>query len=204
MSKDRFESDPLDILRDADPIDPLEVPTDTTGAHARALFQEVTSMDTMEREAPTKRPTRNRMVLAVSGATAAVLLVASIALLGGNGAQPEIIAGGDPVGGAGMCVETYDLNTLINRDFAFDGTVTSASGDQVTFDVGVWYAGGDDQSATFLAQGFAPGSVSSLGSGLEIGERYLVSGSQGNVWACGFTMTYDTAIAEQWAAAFGG
>lgn len=52
MKRRSFEGDPIEALRGADPLDRLDVPKDTTGTHARTLFQEVTTMDTMEKKQP--------------------------------------------------------------------------------------------------------------------------------------------------------
>ena len=232
MKRRGFEGDPIEALRGADPLDRLDVPEDTQGAHARALFQEVTTMDTMEREAAVRPsvPKRRRLALAVSGAAVAALVVASIAVFAGNDSPEDVIAnppppvatqgpvvtpdpvdapivGGEPIGSAAMCVEGYDLTTLAGRDIAFDGTVASFNGDNVTFDVHNWFTGGSGAQTTLNSNGLAGGSgaVTSLdGPSLEVGQRLLVSGSGGFVWACGFTMTYDTAIAGDWAAVFGG
>ena len=212
MKRRRFEGDPIEVLRGADPLDRLDVPKDTTGAHARALFQEVTTMDTMEKETTVKikQPVRRRLALAASGVAVAAVVVASIAVFGGNGTAPgdviagdEPIVGGEPIAAAAMCAEFYDLDTLADRDVAFDGTVASADGDRVTFTVNNWFTGGSEDSVTLEAMGIAPGTITSAGPALEIGHRYLVSGSGGNVWSCGFTMTYDTSIANQWAGVFG-
>ena len=74
----------------------------------------------------------------------------------------------------------------------------------MTFTVHDWFTGDSGDSITLKAEGLAPGTITSLGSSLELGQRYLVSGSGGNVWGCGFTMTYDTGIANQWATVFSG
>lgn len=200
-----FDGDPIEALRNADPLAHLDVPNDTTGAHARALFQEVTTMDTMERETTvtTRTPARRSLALATSAVVVVVAVVAGIAVFGGSDAAPdEFIAGGEPIAAAAMCAEFYDLEKLAARDVAFDGTVASADGDEVTFTVNNWFTGGSEASVTLTAMGIAPGTITSAGSALEVGERYLVSGSGGNVWSCGFTMTYDTGIADDWAAVF--
>ena len=113
------------------------------------------------------------------------------------------IVGGEPIASAAMCVEFYDLDSLATRDIAFDGTVASSNGDEVTFTVDNWFTGGTGDSVTLQAMGIAPDTITMAGPALEIGERYLVSGSGGNVWSCGFTMTYDTSIASEWAGVFG-
>ena len=205
MKRRRFEGDPIEALRGADPLDRLDVPQDTTGAHARALFQEVTNVDTMERETKvrTQPPVRRRFALAAAGVAVATLVVASIAVFGGGDTAPEeVIAGGEPIASAAMCVEFYDLDTLANREVAFDGTLATIDGDNVRFTVNRWFTGGSGDETTLNANGLT-GITSLGGPGLELGQRYLVSGSGGFVWACGFTMTYDTDIANQWATVFG-
>lgn len=205
MSKQSFEGDPIEALRGVDPLDPLEVPKDTTGAHARALFQEVTSMDTKQRQSVTTTSSapRRRLTFAVSGAAVIVLIAGALAVFGGgNPSEDVFVAGGEPIAGAAMCAEFYDLGTLEDRDIAFDGTLKSVSRDKVTFTVHNWYTGGSGDSVTLQAEGLIPGTITSLGASLAVDQRYLVSGSGGNVWACGFTMTYDTGIAEDWATVF--
>jgi hypothetical protein len=205
MKSRRFEGDPVEALRGADPLNRLDVPPDTTGAHARALFQEVTSMDTIERETPltTPRPVRRRFALAAAAAAVvAVAVTSAVVFTGGDSTGDEQIAGGEPIASMALCVESYDLNTLANREVAFDGTLASMDGDQVTFTVNRWFTGGSGDEATFNANGLT-GITSLGGPSLEPGQRYLVSGSGGFVWACGFTMTYDTGIAGQWATVFG-
>lgn len=168
-------------------------------------------MDTMEKETTvkTRPPVRRRFALAASAAVAvAALVVASIAVFGGSDTAPdeliaggEQIVGGEPIASAALCVEFYDLDTLAGREVAFDGTLASIDGDQVTFTVNRWFTGGSGGETTLNANGLT-GITSLGGPGLEPGQRYLVSGSGGFVWACGFTMTYDTAIANQWATVF--
>lgn len=220
MKRKRFEDDPIEVLRAVDPLDPLDVPHDTTGARARALFQEVTSMDTMQQQQTSRpqRPLRNRWVLAGAGLAVVAAAVIGVAVFTGDDTPDQVVAapttvgaptevpvvGGVPIASAAMCVEFYDLTTLTNRDIAFDGTVASAAGDAVTFTVNNWFTGGSSSEIELNAAGISPGTITSAGPALEIGQRYLVSGSEGNVWSCGFTMTYDTAIAGQWAEAFGG
>ena len=90
---------------------------------------------------------------------------------------------------ASRCAVFYDLDTLAEVDVAFDCTAASADGDRVTFTAGNWFTGGSGDEVTLNAMGIAPGTITSAGAALQVGQRYLVSGSGGNVWSCGFTMT---------------
>lgn len=140
---------------------------------------------------------------------------------GPGDASPGAVANPDqPVssdaGTSSLCVETYSLENLGRREFAFDGTARSlapdddASGaegsgvDLVTFDVHEWFKGGEGEQATVKASGFGSGAVSSVGGGWEIGDRLLVAGDDDYLWECGFTQGYDADVAAQWEAAFAG
>lgn len=108
-----------------------------------------------------------------------------------------------PGGSSASCVEIYDLQTLLNRQTAFAGTVTAVSGDQVTFDVEQWFRGGDGSDATLTSS--TGGAITpDEGPQLEPGARLLVAGDGGFAWGCGFTQPYDEALAADWAEAFAG
>ncbi len=203
----KYEGDPFAALRRADPLDPADVPADTSGPHATTLFHEITNIDTayVPARAPVGRPLF-RMALAMGGVAAVAVAIIGLTVVRNGAGQVDQIAGGVPIASAAMCLESYDLETLANRDVAFDGTLESIEGDMVSFDVNAWFTGGSADQMTLDATGLVGGitSVSPTGATFEIGSRYLVSGSGGFVFACGFTMTYDTAIAADWANAFGG
>lgn len=107
-----------------------------------------------------------------------------------------------PGGGMAMCIESYDLSTLANRQFAFDGTVTAIDGDEVTFTVNHSYRGETGPGVTLTASGMT-GAVITLDGGpvLAVGGRYLVSGDDQFAWACGFTQDFDATVADAWASA---
>jgi hypothetical protein len=204
----RFTGDSLEALRRADPLDPREALTDPSGARARALFQEVTSMDATDKAPVPQR--RQPLLRRVALGVAAVAVVAAAA--GGAYAllrdAEEAIVGGEAVGSGdpmAMCVQ-YTDEMLADQEIAFDGTLVSASADgsEAVFEVHRWFKGGDGAEVTLSAQGLIGGdSLALVGASLETGQRYLVSGTDGFVWACGFTLTYDTALAEHWAELFG-
>jgi hypothetical protein len=208
MRRRRFAGNPLEVLRRADPLDPQEVPTTTFGAHARALFEEVTSMEASGKGRETRR--RQPLLRRVALGTAAAVVVAVAA--GGayalfRGDTEEAIAGGEPIGGdpMAMCIQ-YTDEMLAAQQVAFDGTLVSASADgtEAVFEVHRWFKGGEGAEVTLSAQGLIGGdSLALVGASLEVGRRYLVSSTDGYVWACGFTLTYDTATAEHWDELFG-
>ena len=115
---------------------------------------------------------------------------------------------GDTSSAAGSCVERYSIETLTDRDYAFNGVVKAitpdpADGpDTVEFDVAAWYKGGSGPSATKKAYGFGGGMMTSAGGGShEVGDRLLVAGDDEFIWECGFTQPYDDAVAKDWDAA---
>jgi len=202
--------DPIEAVRRIDPVDPSLLPDPSTDARARALFEEVVSMN---EQLPTGSPRPRWLipVFAVAVAAVAVAVIAVIALSADGGSDEPPLAAETTTttatsttqgqGGFAMCVELYSLETLANREFAFDGTVTSIDETAVTFAVGTWFRGGDAPEVTLDGTGLTGGSISiDGGTTLVEGDRYLVSGDGGFVWTCGFTFAYDEATAADWAA----
>ena len=186
-------TDPLDELRRADPVHAGPAPSESK-ARVWARIQEVTMDDNT-------RTTRRRTAWGAGLAAAAVAGVAVFALLLNNGGGTPTPSD-QPGPGIGSCVETYSLETLTKREFAFDGTVTAIDGDQVTFDVGQSFVDDSAGSITLTASGMTGTSVTSAGGpNLAVGERYLVAGDETFVWACGFTQAYDERVAADWAEA---
>lgn len=206
---ERTAGDELTQLHAADPVARASLPS-VDEPDARALFEVITkSYQTGDgREA---EQARRPLVLVAAG-------VAALVLAGGIGLsivrEPEKPAEGiasaptpDSTTGAitpggpavGSCVEVYDLQTLANREMAFDGTVERVDGDRVTFAVNEWYRGGDSTEITLGGAGGLGGLTSAgPGTALEPGTRLLVAGDGGFAWSCGFTQAYDPALAAQW------
>jgi hypothetical protein len=187
--------DPLHELRRADPAHLSPAPSESK-VRIWARIQEATMDDT-------RSAGRRRIAWAGSLAAAAVASIAALALLLNQG-TPAPGPSDDPGTGIGSCVETYSLDALANRDFAFDGTVAAMDGDSVTFSVYEAFSGdaSADDSITLNAQGMSGTSITSAGGPtLTEGKRYLVAGDDEFVWACGFTQPYDEAVAAEWAEA---
>ncbi|MBI5156585.1 MAG: hypothetical protein HZA58_01080 [Acidimicrobiia bacterium] len=149
-------------------------------------------------------PARRRAL----GLMLGLVLVAGLSACGDDDAAPEagMIVGGEPIGSAAGDCLAFDEDTLAAQEFAFDGTLTAASadGEQATFEVHQWFRGGEGTTATYGAGGLLSTEAQALvGTSLVVGERYLISGSDGFVWACGYSLTYDTAVAAEWAEVFG-
>ena len=163
----KYEGDALAALRRADPLDPADAPADTSGPHATTLFHKITTIDAAY--APTRAPVTRplyRMALAMGGAAVVAVAIIGVTVARSGDRQPEQIAGGVPIASPAMCLESYDLQTLANRDVAFDGTLASVDGDTVSFDVNTWFTGGPADQVTLDAPGLISGitSVSPTGA----------------------------------------
>lgn len=196
MTEQNRPDDPLEQLRRADPVHSSPAPSDSK-ARIWARIEEVTMEDT-------KRSGRRTAAWGGALAAAAVAGVAAVALLlnPGDAADPAPTDGGGTA--IGSCVETYSLETLGNREFAFDGTVTALDGEDATFDVNESFAGESaaGESVTLNAGTMTGTTISSAGGEtLVVGQRYLVAGDDNFAWACGFTQPYDAAVAAEWAEA---
>lgn len=195
MSQHR-EPDPIDALRASNPVSSDQL-SSASLARIRARVHEETMSITAS---PPAGFARFRRVGAGLAAAAAVALVLVIGGNAGGGLTP----GGTSGPGSAACVEQYDLATLARRTFAFDGTVTSITGDRVTFAIGTAFHGVTGTTVTLDANGMTGAAVTSVGGPtLIVGERYLVAGDASFVWACGFTQPYDASVAASWAAALG-
>lgn len=182
--------DPLDELRRANPDTESRSPSESR-ARVWVRIEEVTMNDT-------KQPARSRAAWGLGLAGAAVAGVAALALMLNNGGSPA--PSDDPGTGIGSCVETYSAGALANRDFAFDGTVTAISDDEVTFAVTEHFVGSSGEEVTLTASGMTGTSITSVGGPILVeGERYLVAGDDTFAWACGFTQPYDENVAAEWA-----
>ena len=142
--------------------------------------------------------------LAVVAAAAAVVLFVFRPGLGAPAPSPS--DGGTAVGaggGAATCIR-FDLELLAQQEFAFDGTVTAIDGESVTFDVGKWYRGSGDASATLTQVGQGEGAVmEGILVDFQVGNRYLVSGAGGVITGCGYSQAWGTSVEADWASAFG-
>lgn len=117
-------------------------------------------------------------------------------------AETEIGGGG---GFAAMCVELYSPETLVNREWAFEGVVDSIDADtfSATFTVTHWLRGDLGEQVT-LGAGTLLG-VTSVGDDTVLvpGDRYLISGDETFAWGCGFSQPYSEALAAEWETALG-
>lgn len=195
-------------LRSADPASALP-PGDPAGV-AR-LVEDVmsTELTTENRETGT----RERSPLTWLVAAAAVLVIAGVGIVGVRALTDDPAP--DPVASDETSLELAvpesaptakcmvpNAEALAPADVAFDGTVTSIEGDNVTLEPTTWYVGGP---ATFVVLDAPSEQMQEVASGVsfEVGGRYLVSAVDGDVTLCGFSAPYDPQLAAVYQQAFG-
>lgn len=150
----------------------------------------------------------NRASASARAALAALALIMVVtAACGDDDAAAEQVSGGEPLGGgsAADCM-VYDEAVLLGQEAAFDGTLVSAdeATDTAVFEVHQWFRGGEGTTVTLQAGGLLRTDAQALvGTALAVGERYLISSTEGVVWACGYSVTYDSELAAEWAELFG-
>ena len=162
-------------------------------------------MDVVENKAAPqpKQPLKRKLALGVGMAVVVAAIAGGAYALLKDEAE-EAIVGGEPIGDAmAMCLQ-YTDQMLLDQEYAFDGTLVAVDGNNATFDVHSWYKGGEGAQITLKAEGLVnTEAVALVGTSLEVGQRYLISGTDGFVWACGFSVTYDTEISNHWSELFG-
>ena len=133
---------------------------------------------------------RSRWLLAAAAALVAVAGVA-IAVIGGDDDPAEREAAAPPMelalGASDVMASCLPVDAAILADMpvAFAGTATAVEGETATLDVDRWYAGGEADAVQLRA---TPGQAALIdGFDVEVGERYLISASEGTVSFCGFS-----------------
>ncbi len=186
--------DPLDVLRASDPVDPDRL-SSASLARIRARVMEDVMTDPVARQAAPRRFLRLGLAAGGVAALALVLIVSR--------GVPSLGPGGGVGPGSASCVAPYSgPASIVARTFAFDGTVTAIDGETVSFTVNQAYRGTTASSISLNALGMTGNAITSAGGpNLRIGERYLVAGDDHFAWACGYTQSYDAAVAATWAAA---
>ena len=139
-------------------------------------------------------------------ALAVLTLTVVVAAACGDDDAAEPVTGGDPLGGgaASDCM-VYDESVLLAQEIAFDGTLVAGdeAADEATFEVHQWFRGGEGTEIVLAAGGLLRTDAAALvGTALQVGQRYLISSTDGVVWACGYSVTYDTELAAEWAELF--
>jgi hypothetical protein len=175
-------------IRKLDPMHP-DVPTTPP---TRTRLEDIMASTTTPTPTPTRTPDtgsgRSRWYIAAAAAVAVAAAISLPALVGGSpgtsvaGPPLELSLGEGP--GLASCLP-FDTAILAGMPMAFEGTVTSVDGEQVTLTVDRWFRGGDAGTVEL----HAPAGMEALIGGIAFaeGEQYLVSATDGNVNYCGYT-----------------
>lgn len=183
-----------------------------TTPSSRARLERIMSTSTAPSDRPADQgpasPTsRTRWLLA--GAAAVLLVVGLLAIsLTGGGDDEGDVAAGPPLElslGAGDAMASclpVEAQHLAAMPVAFAGTATAVEDERVTLDVDRWYRGGD----AGVVQLHATSGQAALIAGFdfEIGDRYLISASEGSVSFCGFSGPETPELTALFDEAFGG
>ena len=155
-------------------VDPI------TSDRARALMEDLMTTSTKD---PRVQPRSYRLIAAVAAALAVV--VGGAALFGGlgtSGAPLVLTANGSD--SMAMCLP-FDVDTLSGMSPAFGGTVIELTDSVATVEVDRWFTGGD---AEIVEIAYTPGFEALIGTpSLEVGQRYLITASDGVVNGCGYS-----------------
>ena len=154
--------------------------------------------------APTN-PGHTRWYIATAAAVAVAAAISIPAVFGGS---PGATVAGTPLAlslgegdGLASCM-AFDTQILAEMPLAFEGTVTSVDGEQVTLRVDRWFKGGDAATVEL----FAPAGLRALIGGIDFveGDEYLVSATEGNVNYCGYSGPATPEYRAAFENAFGG
>lgn len=157
----------------SDPVDPIE------SDRARALMEDIMSTETT----PTRAEPRFARIL-TAAAAALVVVIGGTALVGGLGPSEPLILTADGGGSMAMCLE-FDVATLAEMRPAFAGTVVELTDSVATLEVDRWFTDGD---AEIVEIEYTPGFEALIGTpALEVGQRYLITASEGVVNGCGYS-----------------
>lgn len=212
------------MLQTADPaasLPPAE-PTRTARLLETTMADTVDSALTNESRADGTRH-RSRLTWLVAAAAAVLIGGGVLFVLTQGDPEPAPVAGSDPApsskpaetvteltvpagGVPAKCMNPLDNpgapDILAGNTVAFDGTVTSISGEMVTLEPSTFYAGDDTDLVVVRAPDADTAALLSAVT-FEEGERYLVSATEGAVTLCGFSGAYDPALAGLYDEAFG-
>ncbi|HSJ27207.1 MAG TPA: hypothetical protein VLB67_03290 [Acidimicrobiia bacterium] len=174
----------------SEPVDPI------TSGRARALMEDIMSTQTMERRV---EPRRVRLVGAVAALLAVTIGAASMLGLGSDKEPLILTANGSDA--MAMCLP-FDIETLRGMSPAFGGTVVELTDSVATLEVDRWFVGGD---AEVVEIQYTPGFEALIGTPtLEVGQRYLITATDGVVNGCGYsgvaTPDYEASFVEAFGA----
>lgn len=226
MTDEQIEAQPDNEMREQlRAVDPAASLPPADPAWVARLLEDTMGSDT-DVEITESRETgaRDRSPLTWLVAAAAVILIAGVGIFGflNRGVdEPEVPSAQDtptqtsepteptgptltaltaPSAPAGRCL-VPNADTLSRSSLAFDGTVEEVTGDAVTLSTTTFYAG----TPTDLVRVESPPEALSALIGavdFEVGQRYLVSASDGQVTVCGLSGPFSPELESLYLEAF--
>jgi hypothetical protein len=157
---------------------------------------------------------RRRLVVPLAVAAATTLVVggavtATVVIGADDGAKSgnSLVAAKAPLklkapspASASMCIR-FSPDILAGMPVAFSGTVTSLGDQTVTLDVDHWYRGGDEVQVEIGR--LDESAIALVGiPALNVGDRYLITATDGVVNACGYSAPWSDDMAAIFAAEF--
>ena len=174
-------------LRRLDPAGDL--PVDPVGSPRAASSME-RAMQTLDTPSTTPlRRSRRRPLGAGLAALTAAAVTTGVLVLGGDAPDGTLdLSLTEEVTTAGCAGFREDV--LGNMPVAFAGTVTAVAADEVVLEVDRWFAGGEAGRVRLDVPGGVGHEAAARWYGVDfrVGERYLVTATDGNVNACGYTV----------------
>jgi hypothetical protein len=167
---------------------------------------------TMAEDRPASSRRRLVVPLAVAAATTLIVggAVTAAVVIGTDGAADNgnsLVAAKAPLklkapspASASMCIQ-FSPDILAEMPVAFAGTVTSLGAHTVTLDVDHWYRGGDEAQVEIGR--LDESAIALVGiPALNVGDRYLITATDGVVSACGYSAPWSDEMAAIFAGAF--
>ena len=194
-------------LRAADPAGPSR-PLPPSRVTRAELIEDImtTTEETPTTPADGPKPARTRWLLSAAAAAvvAAAEAITVAATSGGSSSHPKTVkhlalAAGGPA--SQMCIR-FDVGILRDMPVAFSGTVADKTDGDVLLDVDHWYNGGSADQVQ-LENNNTEGVALKGGVNFAVGQRYLVSASDGTVSGCGYSGEWSAEFEQSFQEAFG-
>ena len=207
-------TDPQDTaelrLRAADPAGPSRALPPPRVERTELLEGIMTTTTEPAAQAPAPKSSRSRWLLAAAAVVAIAAGGTAVALTVGNDSSPvanppmtvktlHLSAGGP---GATSCVR-FTVDILRDMPVAFDGTVSEVTDKDALLTVNHWYKGGSADEVRLENPNYPTEIEMEGGVHLQVGQRYLVTATNGTVNGCGYTAEWSAELEKSFQEAFG-
>lgn len=191
----------IDPMPTGSPVDPV------TSPRAHELLERIMLSTPVAAEPAPSTPTPWWQRPALVAAAASLVVVAGVGTaLTLDGSSPEpaptSVTLAAPDSNAMSSCMVFDVAILRTMPVALSGSVSAIEADAVILDVDRWYAGGSADQVRLTTSGVSPALDG--GPAFEVGQRYLISASEGVVSSCGYSGAYSEQLAESYREAFPG